>query len=356
MVLRKEMLYFFRLDFYKDLDKAINQTVKLMKNDYTICSVKALIANHSVDTVTTAYVPIKSTGSKPTNVSIITNNTTPEEDAIEENKQREEEIKELRAKNNGKLAKEISTVYTTEQALSFTFSGIYNTPVLNDVLEKLDALHAKGTFFVTEQELIDNQDSIEKIAKAGHEIEICLNGTKDLDFNSVCADILSIQEKIEALTGKKATLVRYPYVVNMTDEMLEAVSSTGCEVVWQDLSFASSKVGKQGTFDDVYKYAYNEGNISAKRGYIVFFRMDFYDDPKLIGQLMLNYTDERVNAIAFKDNIAENGSGYQIESLKSLMNKDYNYTYPVTENKILASIKDKIYEGHLAQFSDSDIF
>ncbi|KXG77007.1 polysaccharide deacetylase family protein [Thermotalea metallivorans] len=268
---------------------------------------------------------------------------------------RKNQIEALRKKNNGKLAEEIYTIYTTEQAVSYTFSGIANTAVLIDVLQKLDELNGKGTFFVTGEEIENYGDAIKSIASAGHEIGICLKVTETADYYSTCSSILDIQEKIETLCGKKPTLVRYAYVVNMTDEVLEAISSTGCKVVWQDLSFASSKVGKQGTFDQVLAYAYHKGNISVPRGYIVFFRMDFYEDNSLIGKLMVDFTKNRVDTVAYQDDIEDNGSSYRIKTLESLMNSSYVYQYPVPKTNMLSSVKDKIYPGHLKDKTNEGI-
>jgi hypothetical protein len=85
-----------------------------------------------------------------------------------------EELEQLRKQNNGKKAREHSTVYTTEKALSYAFYGIANEEVFNRVMENLDVLGAKGTFFITRKDLLNHADRVKEIAKAGHEIGICL--------------------------------------------------------------------------------------------------------------------------------------------------------------------------------------
>lgn len=266
------------------------------------------------------------------------------------------EMNALRKKNKGKKAEVINTVYTTEQALGFTFYGVSNKTVTDDVLEKLDILNAKGTFFVTEKDIRNNAAEIQKIADKGHEIGICLILPEGTDFYSVCSSILTIQSQVKKLCGKNPTLVRYAYYVNMTNEMLEAVSSTGCKVAWQDLALASSKLGLNATLDDVIKYAFNNGNIVVKRGSIIYFRMDYYTDPALVGDLMLNIAKDRIDTITYYDGIANNGSSYSIKTLDSLLSSDKVYSYPVPGDKIIGSVKDAISPGHFQTMDTEEQF
>ncbi len=343
-------IIFFRLDYYRDILQVVKQTFRLLNgSSYETCSIRALIANRSVEMVNPPGDYEKTAIGTASGVGKASDNSKKSEE-------RRKQIEELRKRNNKALAKEIRMVYTTERALSYTYTGISNTKVLKDVLKNLDELKAKGTFFVTEEEIKNNEDSIRQIAAAGHEMEICLKASASTDYYSVCDSILNIQEEVKKLCGRKPTLVRYTYEIDMTDEILEAVSSTGCTVVWQDISFASSKVGRQGTLDQVKQYVFNEGNISARRGSVIFFRMDFYEDPTLIGRLMQCFAKDRINTIAFQDKIKDNGSSYRLESLESLLNSPDIYEYPVAAENILPSVKDKIYSGHLKNMDTDEIF
>lgn len=265
-------------------------------------------------------------------------------------------MKALRKKNNGKKAEVINTVYTTEQALSFTFYGVSNTAVTDDVLDKLDSLNAKATFFVSEKDIKNNAAEIKKIADRGHEIGICLVSPEGSDYYSVCSSILNIQEQIKKLCNKTPVYARYAYYVNMTDQMLEAVSSTGCKVVWQNLALATSKLGVDATLEDVIKYAFNSGNIVVKRGYIIYIRMDYYTDQSLVGNLLLNIASDRIESITYHDGITDNGSSYTIKTLDSLLGSDKIYTYPVSDNTILAGLKDAISPGHLQSLNLQEQF
>lgn len=52
----------------------------------------------------------------------------------------------LRKKNNGKTAKELYTIYTTERAVNFSFYGISNVDALTSTLNKLDELAIRVHF------------------------------------------------------------------------------------------------------------------------------------------------------------------------------------------------------------------
>ena len=79
-------------------------------------------------------------------------------------------FKELIEENNGELAPIVSEFYTTQNALSYTFRGISNEAVLSEVLLSLNKVNAKGTFFVTKDEIEKYPDRIAKILNDGHEI------------------------------------------------------------------------------------------------------------------------------------------------------------------------------------------
>lgn len=356
---RKGDIIYFNLNFHSEIAEAVKQTYSLMgEKTYEVCSVPTLI-NYETDPGilltkdnTSSNKP-KNTPNKNTTGNG-TNNSKDLDDKMEAITRKH--FEKLRKNNKGKKAREIKTIYTTEQALSYTFYGISNTEVLEDVLEKLSLLNAKATFFVTEKDVKNNPSEIRKIAQLGHEIGICLNMSDGTDFYSICQSIDTIQREVEKLSGQKPSLVRYAYDVDLTDEMLEAISSSGCVVAWQDLTLATSKLGKDATLKDVLAYGFNAGNIAARRGYIIYFRMDYYSDPLLIGNLMMNIAKERIDTIAYQDHIAGNGSSYSIKTLGSLLKSDKVYSYPLSSKDILASIKDTIFPGHMEALDTAQNF
>lgn len=311
----------FRLDLNDEVLEVVQKTYDLIrKKDYKLLTVKVLIESDTKN----SFI---GDGTNNNNNNTVGNNK-PNNSNNDENF-----IKQLRLKNNGKLAEEVYTIYTTDQALTFTFYGINNKEVLYDVLKKLDSINAKGTFFVTKDELKNNSNEIKKIISKGHEIGICITTNTGTDYESVCNYIITMQNELKKQYGISPTLVRYPYVIDVSDEILEAISSTGCTLVWQDLSIASSKVGVDGTLDEVISNIFNAGNIAARRGYIVYFRMDYYKNNTLIGNLITNIYENRIKNIGYEDDIKNNGSDYQVITLSELMNSDNVYTYPVKEDE-----------------------
>ena len=262
-----------------------------------------------------------------------------------------EELEKLRKNNDGKKAKEYRTIYTTEQALSYTFYGIENMEVLEQVLDNLDILQAKGTFYITKKDMANHPSTVKWIAERGHEIGISLLESQDRDYDSIVNDILWIQKEVNQLTEQMPTLVRYPYDMKLNDEILEAVSSANGTVVWQDISIASSKVGVNGNLEEVMDNAFGEGNYTARRGYIIYYRMDYYKDPTIIPDAMLRIAKERIDTIAYDDGIKNNGSIYRIQSVGSIMKGDKTYHYPLAEKNILPRVKDVIYPGHLLDYT-----
>lgn len=348
----------FKIDFYKDILNVVKETYKMACN-YEKTVTTDFATNKSKITIENSYQEkekgLSKTSSKNNMEMNVRGNNMHMNTSNNKDSIKNSWLKFLRLKNKGKRAEEFNTVYTTEQALSYTFYGISNKDVLNDVLKKLDILNAKATFFVTEKDVKNHPKDIKRIGGKGHEIGICLSTSTGIDFYSVCRSILKIQKEVKKLCGQKPELVRYAYDVNIPDQVLEALSSTGCQVVWQNLSLASSKLGVDASLEEVLDYAFNQGNITVRRGYIIYYRMDYYTDKKLIGKLMLNISKNRIDTIAYKDDIFGNGSDYHLKTLGSLM-KGEIYEYPVKKNKIIASVKDAIYPGYLSGIKGTDRF
>ncbi|MCR1951396.1 polysaccharide deacetylase family protein [Clostridium sp. DSM 100503] len=138
-----------------------------------------------------------------TTIGNMNDNNSINNDNYEDNKNNVDEInfKELIDKNNGMISPIVSRFYTTQEALSYTFRGVSNEMVLDKVLASLDKYNAKGTFFVTKNEIINYPDRIEKILRHGHEIGnggITVNSNL-LDKNSeeICKEIYEVDKLLK---------------------------------------------------------------------------------------------------------------------------------------------------------------
>ena len=262
----------------------------------------------------------------------------------------------LRKENNGHKAQEIKTIHTTEKALTYTFYGIENGDVLEAVLDNLDVLSAKGTFFISQKNLINNTQEIETIHKRGHELGIALSEEVHYDFYSTIESILNMQEALYNMTSQEVKLVRYPYYVEINDDVLEAISSADALVVWDNLSMASSRFGPDGKEDDILVGSFGPGNMFVQRGYNIYYRMDYYNDHSVIPNLLLSIHQKKISPIAYSDANENNNSAYKIKSVGSLLASDEIYRYPVPYDSILSFNRNKIYPNHLAGLSDEQRF
>ncbi|AFS79100.1 polysaccharide deacetylase [Gottschalkia acidurici 9a] len=296
----------------------------------------------------------KSKGNTNTNTNNSKGISTNTKKETDNNTYTKEELDALRQKNNNKKAKESHTIHTTERALGFSFYGISYKEVLDHVISTLDNLNAKGTFFVTERDILNNKDELIKISEKGHEIGISLMESSSKDYYSTLKTILTMQRDIKDITGQNAVLVRYPYEVKISDDVLEAISSAGCTVIWSDLAVASSKLSKDASIDEVINNIFHAGNLFTHRGYVIYYRMDYYSNPKLIGDIVKNITENRINNVAYPND--PKGSAYSVKTLTDLMKSDKVYNYPLEPNDIIPSVRNAIYPGHLENLSDKDKF
>lgn len=265
------------------------------------------------------------------------------------------DFEKLRKENKGQLAEVINTVHTTAKALSFTFYGIENTEVLKDVLSKLDQVHGKATFFVTKNEIEHFSENIALIMEKGHEIGLSLKEGDGLDYKSIYTNIFVMKAKLKEEFGITPKLVQYPYEIQVSKEMREALNSIDCTLVWNDVAVAQSSVGKNGTVKEIVDGIFNEGNIVAKRGYIVYFRLDYYEDKGVIGEVILDIYNNRIKTIAYPDNKGKNDTAYHVVTVSDLLHSEGRYTYPV-KAKDLKVTSNEIGAGHMKGWSEEEIF
>lgn len=258
---------------------------------------------------------------------------------------------ELRVSNNGKKASTQGKVYTVQPSVGYSFYGVSNTTVLQDVLNKLNNQKIKATFFITEKDIRNNEKEIKEIVDNGHELQIMLVEGSGNDYLSVAKSILNIKRYIKNNFNQDATLVRYPYEVQYSDEALEAISATGCKVIGQNLSVATTAVGKDGTIEDVKNNIFNLGNIALHKGFIVYFRMDYYNDNTIIGNLVELIKKEKVDPIGYVDQGVKH-NGYSFAKLSELVTSEYVFNYPLTNSEILPEVLNKIKKGYLENIED----
>lgn len=228
----------------------------------------------------------------------------------------------LRENNNGKAAEIVSNFYTTQAAVSYTFSDITDQNKVLSVLDSLDRINAKATFFVTGIEIQEHKEIIQEIVDRGHQLA---NAGYDknnanqstFDFESVAYEIDMGDRYLKHFLGEKyddkVNKIYMPKYGNVSELILEAASSLGYTHVY---SYNRSLMGQEyqngdykNIIDDYFKNTY-----SLHRGDIVHFRIDYFKQEGAIEFLL----EKVANDYVFTAN-------YDIEPLDMLKNSPEIY-------------------------------
>ena len=130
-------------------------------------------------------------------------------------------------------------------AISFDAAWGNEDTQLIDILGKYNI---KATFFVVGEWVDKYPESVKALADAGHEVMNHSNThahMSQLSADEIIADVSACNDKIEAVTGVRPTLVRPPYG-EYDDNVITAIRSMGMEPIqwdvdsldWKDLSAA----------------------------------------------------------------------------------------------------------------------
>ncbi|VBB09483.1 polysaccharide deacetylase [Lucifera butyrica] len=247
---------------------------------------------------------------------------------------------ELMAKAN-----EIRFIPTTEPALAYTFGGLSNKTVVNDVLGKLNDLGIKATFFVTETEMKKEPETIREIIENGHEIGITITPKGRANFDETFKAILRCRKGLQEQFGVTADLVKQPWGA-ISDATKEAVFAAGCNLIGQSINIVQSKDKDYTSADQVITEIFRNSIISLARGDILYFRMDFYTNDQLVGNLIEAIKQRKIDNIAYAtsfDNPANNpanDSQYVIKPVGAILNNpEFVYQYPVDPVNIPAPLR-----------------
>lgn len=215
------------------------------------------------------------------------------------------DFKELIDKNNGMLSPIVSRFYTTQEALSYTFRGLSNESVLDNVLASLDKYNAKGTFFVTKNEIINYPDRIEKIVGAGHEIG---NGgitvSSDL-LNKTTEEICKEIYEVDKLLKEKGIYTNsymsgYGYSNSKVQEAISTINKIKGLESYELITYTKAPIiskYKDMNADQIIKDYFNVNSyVSLSKGEIVYFRLDsdLFKDNTVISNLIEILTENYV--------------------------------------------------------------
>ena len=140
----------------------------------------------------------------------------------------------------------IYCVQRDQKLVSISFDAAWGNEDTQQLIDILDRYDVTATFFVVGEWVDKYPESVKALHDAGHEIMNHSNTHAhypQLSPDEVVADLNACNDKIEAVTGVRPTLVRLPYG-DYDDNSINAVRSIGMEPIqwnidsldWKDLS------------------------------------------------------------------------------------------------------------------------
>ena len=142
----------------------------------------------------------------------------------------------------------IYCVDRSDKMISISFDAAWGNEDTQQLIDILARYNIKTTFFVVGEWVEKYPESVRALHAAGHEIMNHSNNHahyNTLSANEIISDINACNDKIEAITGVRPTLIRCPYG-EYDDHVIAAIRSIGMEPIqwdvdsldWKDLSAA----------------------------------------------------------------------------------------------------------------------
>lgn len=251
----------------------------------------------------------------------------------------------LREKNEGRLAPKKRFLTTTAQKVVLTFGGLTRKESVEDILNHLDRMGVKATFFVTELELRKHTDTVREIAARGHELGLGLRTGTDGDFYETCAQIERLQKNMQRLLGVRPVIARQVFGTE-SPTVNEAASAMGIELLGQTVNMVQTKDKEAKKVEDISDHLFGKFILAMGRGQIIYGRLDFLDDPTLTGGLLDWIKKNKVDSATYAtlldspETNAENDSAYSMGAVREVLGDEaHRWTYPVPEEKALFSLR-----------------
>lgn len=254
------------------------------------------------------------------------------------------DIQQMIAKNHGVLAREEKDIYTTEAAIPFTFTGFSRRESVDAVLDALQAVNGRATFFVTESEMRKYEDAVRDVLRDGQELALCIYPKPTESVADVCADIIRGKELLKNKYGVDTQLVKqFSGVVRK--ETQEAVAATGNRLIGTRINAVQSRHKDYPSAEKILPEIFGANTLSATRGGIINIRMDWYTKPDLAAELFLYIKRKKIDNIAYNAfgdvsgvNPA-NDSAYALRSIGDILaDTAHLWSYPVPKERYLPQL------------------
>ncbi len=131
----------------------------------------------------------------------------------------------------------IYCVQRDQKIVSISFDAAWGNEDTQQLIDILNQYKVKATFFVVGAWVDKYPESVKALHDAGHEVMNHSNTHAhypQMSVNEVVADLNACNDKIEAVTGVRPTLVRLPYG-DYDNNSINAVRSIGMEPIQWDV-------------------------------------------------------------------------------------------------------------------------
>ncbi|MEG6523446.1 polysaccharide deacetylase family protein [Desulfotomaculum sp. 1211_IL3151] len=324
-------ILYFRLDYHKDIVKIVDEIYKIIKNAGKSVTLIQNLLDNPADT-------------DPYHVDKAPGNYT-----------------EMRKANNGHKARQLTYLYTAQSAVSFTFRSISDRDKLLKVLDALDQLDAKGTFFVTGKEILNHKENVDEIVRRGHQIAnggygMNTSDSSTLDFETLCYEIDMGERYLKAYLGsayKDSENKYYMPMYGAGGNIPEAASALGYDPVATYNRNAMMSAYRNLPADEIIAKYY--ANVSAMhRGDVVYFRLDYLTTEGAVEELVYETGIKMVKKVPYDivtiADLARSNLVYEPRSRDDAIGSDLiRASYGNSETDLLS----KIFRGYIGNPSIS---
>ena len=232
-------------------------------------------------------------------------------------------------------------IYTTDPAVAFVYAGLTKPAVVHETLNFLKENHSTGTFFVNDSEIRKNPQLVKDIIASGNEVGIAIRSLKNGNYTTVRRQIDYVRTQLQSM-GVSTNLMMQPWGTITADTVRAVADEKG--VMYRPTVTMISATEKDFTSPDaVMADRFGKFTRSLGRGWIVFFRLDYYNDDTLAVKVMNLLKRHKIDNIAYHsidDDPAtnpHNDSSYAISSMGSILAKT-NLLYSYNPDKVYSPV------------------
>lgn len=240
---------------------------------------------------------------------------------------------------------ELKNILTVEPALAFTFGEISDASSLEIVLNKLQTLDIKATFFVTEVEMLRQPENVKRIIRAGHEIGLAIRPKDDASVEQVQEIIIRTKKMLKDKFALETNLIKQPWG-KISENTKIAIARLNCRIIGQSLNLMQIKHQNYKRADDIIAEVFKPSMLALAKGDILYFRINFYNEKNIIPDLVEKIKILKVDNIAYNYSFDNpkinkfNNSSYKLKTVGSILaNKQAQYSFPVEITKVPENLR-----------------